>query len=406
MNMDIFRFITAGNIDDGKSTLTGRLLHDTQSLNKDIISSVSNEDEVNLAYIADGLRAERTQGITIDIAYKYIQTPTRKYIITDAPGHFQYTRNLVTGASNADAIIILIDARHGITEQTRRHSLVASFLKIKHIVVVVNKMDMLKYSQDIFRKIVKDYQETVQRPLVLPEVAYIPISALRGDNVMHASGNMPWYKGPTLMQLLDSMTGGRANENKFRMCIQYMNRSGSQQFCYGKIISGHAGTGDVVAIQPGNRTARVEKAMVHANGETDFAQEGECVCIFLKNDIAIERGDILCDAYDQPNIGTTLSVTLCWLDKTPLNMEREYVLQMNSFDTLCRVSAINTKADIEKMAFVRCANNSLQENEIATLTIECYNDVVYDTYSSIAAMGRGILIDKETNYTCGAFVID
>lgn len=401
--VDILRFITAGNVDDGKSTLIGRLLYDTGSVKTDVLQSVSSDDEVNLAHITDGLRHERAQGITIDVAYKYFTTVRRKYIVIDAPGHFQYTRNLVTGASGADVMIILVDACNGITEQTRRHSMVASFLDIRQVIVAVNKMDAVGYAEDVFLRIRQDYEMSIASVLEIA-VTFIPISALKGDNVISPSANMPWCNGATLLQWLEEIVPEIPETNVFRFNVQYVWTDGGTQFCFGRVISGMVGVGDHVSIFPGSGNCFVRKLIVDKVLEREIAYAGENACLFMESEQEIVRGDILGDPLDSPQVSTDINVMLCWLDTTPLVVGREYILQMNSMNRPCIVASITSKIDVATFEH-SSTEGDLKMNEFAIVKVVAESPVSFDKFKDIPGMGRGILIDRETNYTSGAFTI-
>lgn len=400
--MDILRFITAGNVDDGKSTLIGRLLYDTGNIMSDVLATFSGDDSLNLAHITDGLRAERQQGITIDVAYKYFTTEDRKYIIADAPGHFQYTKNLVTGASGVDAVIILIDARNGITAQTKRHSLVAAFIKKRNIVVAINKMDFSGFSEDLYTTIRNEFK-SIADILHLPDVTYIPMSALLGDNVISPSINMPWFKGSTLLQYLDNCLPEQPIDNIFRFTTQYVTSDTSTQYCAGKICAGFVSAGDTILVSPSGETGVVRMITIGSRS-IDIAYAGQSVCLFIVCNEPINRGDIISELHDAPTISNTIDARICWLDETPLTEGKEYFLQLNSMDTLCRIEKIISKTSLESLSEYE-GSTFVEMNEFATITIKTHNPIVFDSFERIPPMGRGILIDEETNYTSGAVVI-
>jgi sulfate adenylyltransferase subunit 1 len=406
--MDVLRFITAGSVDDGKSTLIGRLLYDTGNIKDDILASVSGkgtDSELNLAYITDGLRAERQQGITIDVAYKYFSTKNRKYIISDAPGHFQYIKNLVTGASGVDAMIILIDARNGITEQTRRHSLVASFLGIRHIAIAINKMDALDYDERVFNAIKNEYRQIAEK-LSLHSLTFIPISALCGDNISTHSKNMPWYNGTTLLRFLEHCPAHTVNTaGALRFSVQYVKKNGYDDVMYmGKVLSGTIKTGDMVTIQPQQYHATV-KEIVHGYDVVTDAHAGQNVCIYLDKDTSVERGSIICDTKEQPIIDNTFEATICWLDAyADMTAGKEYLLKINSLEAPCRIAEV--LYNINNTTFDKSASEgTIAVNQFAKVRIECAQLIAFDHFAHIMQTGRGILIDPETNNTSGAFVI-
>ncbi len=394
--MDILRFITAGNVDDGKSTLIGRLLYDTGNIKSDVLQSVGGDDEVNLAFITDGLRAERAQGITIDVAYKYFTTAKRKYIITDAPGHFQYTKNLVTGASAVDAIIILIDAINGITEQTRRHSLVASFLRIPHVVVAVNKMDAMGYNEVVYEQIKNDFNSIAEK-LHLKNITFIPISALKGDNVLEQSVKMDWYKGITLMQCLEGCEPVRAKNDAARFSVQYVQDDG---VCMGKMLSGSIKVGDTVCVKPEQELAVVQK-IIHGYDEVTESKAGENVSIYLAG--KAKRGSMVSHFYDAPTLAEQLDATLCWLDgENVLHTDKEYVLRINAMETVCRITVLH-KIDIHTYEEYE-SDVPVGINEFARVRVTTNDMVAYDAFDTLPENGRGIIIDAETGSTVGAFV--
>lgn len=401
--MDILRFITAGNVDDGKSTLIGRLLYDTGNIKSDVLQTVSADDAVNLAYVTDGLRSERAQGITIDVAYKYFTTPRRKYIVTDAPGHFQYTRNLVTGASAADAIIILIDARNGITEQTHRHSLVASFLHIRQIIVAINKMDAVGYAEATYNHIKEQYESAIAAKLNLPSPTFIPISALMGDNVIQPLGNMPWYNGHSLIQCLDACTPATAPAQAFRMAVQYASNAEQIQYCFGKILSGTIQVGDIIAIDPANASGKVAKILA-GNVEVPAASVGQNACLQVYSPHKTTRGQLLTTQGNPPQTSNNIHAALCWLDEKPLEVGKEYLLQLNCKSAKCRITHITSKTDVHTFE-ENNGGTELHINEFAKVTILTTETMAFDAFAHLPATGRGIIIDPDTNYTCGAFTV-
>ncbi|MBO7495221.1 MAG: GTP-binding protein, partial [Salinivirgaceae bacterium] len=330
LDMQLLRFTTAGSVDDGKSTLIGRLLYDSKSIFEDQMEAVETasksrgNEEVNLALLTDGLRAEREQGITIDVAYRYFATPKRKFIIADTPGHIEYTRNMVTGASTADLAVILVDARHGIMEQTIRHSYVAALLAIKQIVVCVNKMDLVGFSEDVFTKIVADYKK-MSAHLPIGKVDFIPISAKLGDNVVNPSANMPWYSGKPLLEFLETVEIQDDNKDSFRMPVQYVIRPISEKYAdfrgyAGRVASGKITVGENVTVLPSGQKSTVSSIWL-ADKQLQEATAGDSVTICLSNDIDISRGDVLClDNGQIPQVGQAVSMDICWFRETPLQI--------------------------------------------------------------------------------------
>jgi len=400
--MELLRFTTAGSINDGKSTLIGRLLYNTSSIKKDILESLSatgDEDELNLAFLTDGLRSEREQGITIDVAYKYFSTAHREYIISDAPGHFQYTRNLVTGASNVNLMIILIDARNGITEQTKRHSLVASFLKVSAVIIAVNKMDLVGYDEHLFTHLRDEYLPIGEK-LQMHDIRFIPISALFGDNISTPSGKTSWYTGNTLLEYLETLAILYEENTSLRLSIQCSIGS----IYLGKLLSGKIMKGDAIAIYPGGRPSTVE-TITHNFREVNEAYAGQNISLSLTNDMKATRGDIISHSHDSPVCSTNFTAEICWLDPTtPLETGKEYFLKMHSLEIKCRITAIKYKINndtYEKDNF----EGAVLVNDFASVNIQVKRAIAYDHFTSRQTTGRGILIDEETNKTSGAFVI-
>ncbi|WP_374166123.1 sulfate adenylyltransferase subunit 1 [Arcticibacter sp. MXS-1] len=406
--MDLLRFITAGSVDDGKSTLIGRLLYDTDSIKVDQLETIQrqsknkSEGEIDLALFTDGLRAEREQGITIDVAYKYFSTDKRKFIIADAPGHIQYTRNMVTGASNSDLIIILIDARQGVVEQTRRHSIIASLLQIPHVVVTINKMDMVDYSEEVYNSIVEEYSK-MAGALNMKDVHFIPISALKGDNIVNTSGSMPWYEGETLLNLLETINVvNDIDFNESRFPVQYVIRPQSEDLhdyrgYAGKVLSGVYRKGDAVTVLPDGIDSVIEAVEVHGE-EVEEAFAPQSAVIRLKDDIDINRGDLIVTKSSRPKVSQEIEATICWMDNKPLLPGNKYLLQVQSKRVRCVVKEINFKLDVntlEKQENV--AQASL--NDVVHVTIKTASPIVFDSYNSLRANGGAILIDETAHTT-------
>jgi len=411
--MDLLRFITAGSVDDGKSTLIGRLLYDSKSIMIDQLEAIEkqskNKDlgEIDLALLTDGLRAEREQGITIDVAYKYFSTPKRKFIIADAPGHIQYTRNMVTGASTADLAIILIDARNGVVEQTRRHSIIASLLNIPHVVVAINKMDLVDYSQDVYNNIVIDFAE-VAKSLGLKDVSYIPISAVFGDNIVDKSQKFSWYEGPALLNFLEEVEVAKdINLTDARFPVQYVIRPQTDDLhdyrgYAGKLVSGIYRTGDAITVLPSGLTSKI-KTIEHNGKEVEEVFAPQSAILHLEDDIDISRGDIIVKSDNLPKISQELDVVLCWMDNKPLIPGNKYLLQINSRLVRSVIKEIEYKLDV----------NTLQKNEATTATlndiikvkIKTASPVPYDSYQALRENGGAILIDETSNVTVGACMI-
>ena len=412
--MDILRFITAGSVDDGKSTLIGRLLYDSKNILIDQLEQLERQSKnkevggIDLAYLTDGLRAEREQGITIDVAYRYFSTPKRKFIIADAPGHVQYTRNMITGASNANLIIILIDARLGVVEQTRRHSIIASLLNIPHVVIAINKMDLVEYSQDVFNDIVIDYAE-VLKSLNLHDVYYIPVSALHGDNIVDKSEKMSWYEGESLLHFLENVEIHQdINITDARFPVQYVIRPQTDELhdyrgYAGKIISGIYKKGDKVTVLPSGLRSTVKSVEI-GGVEVDEAFAQQSVVIQLDDDIDISRGDVIVKNDNQPKLGNELDALLCWMDNKPLLPGNKYYLQLNSRVVRSIVREVEYKLNVNTME-KEYSPSSVGLNDIVKVKIKMASEIPYDTYADLRANGGAVLIDETSNVTVGACMI-
>jgi len=412
--MDILRFITAGSVDDGKSTLIGRLLYDSKSILIDQLEAIekqtkNREDgEIDLALLTDGLRAEREQGITIDIAYKYFSTPKRKFIIADAPGHVQYTRNMVTGASNSDLAIILVDARNGVAEQTRRHSIIASLLNIPHVVVAINKMDLVDYSEDVYNNIVIDYAQ-VAKSLGLKDITYIPISALNGDNIVDKSNKYPWYDGSSLLEILENVeVQNDINLADARFPVQYVIRPQTEEWhdyrgYAGKVVSGIYKKGDAVTILPSGLTSTI-KAIEIGGKEIEEAFAPQSVVMHLAHDVDVSRGDTIVLSNNQPNVENELEVLLCWMGNKPLIPGNKYYLQINSRVTRAVVKEIAYKLNVNSLE-KEPAPAQANLNDIIKATIKTASPVAFDSYKNLRVNGGAILIDETSNVTVGACMI-
>ena len=414
LNMQLLRFTTAGSVDDGKSTLIGRLLYDSKSIFEDQLEAVEEasrsrgNEEVNLALLTDGLRAEREQGITIDVAYRYFATPKRKFIIADTPGHIQYTRNMVTGASTADLAVILVDARHGIMEQTVRHSYIASLLAIKEVVVCVNKMDLVDFSQEVFDKIVADYKE-MSSSIELGNVTFIPISAKLGDNVVNKSENMPWYTGKALLDFLETVQLPVGSEDSMRLPVQYVVRPISDKFpdfrgYAGRLAEGSIKKGDKIKVYPSEMTSSVT-AVYLGEKELESAVSPESVDITLSDDIDISRGDVIV-AVDgnQPHMEQEVLLNVCWFRNSPMQQGKKYVIRHATQQTLGIIKEIEYKIDIntrEKEYGV----DKLIMNDIARVRIKTADPLIFDYYKDNRTMGSIIFIEEGTNDTVGAGMI-
>ena len=412
--MDLLRFITAGSVDDGKSTLIGRLLFDSKSILTDQLEALERQSrnkedgEIDLALLTDGLRAEREQGITIDVAYKYFSTPRRKFIIADAPGHIQYTRNMVTGASNANLMIILIDARNGIVEQTRRHSIIASLLNIPHVVVAINKMDLVDYSQDLYNDIVIDYAE-IARTLQLKDVVYLPISALKGDNIVERSANLSWYEGPALLELLEQTEVQKdIDHSRGRLSVQYIIRPQTEELhdyrgYAGKISSGTWRRGDLVTVLPSGQTSRIRH--IDTGGrEVETAIAPQSVILQLEDDIDISRGDLLVTGERPPQLAQEIEALVCWMDSKPLGAGNKYILQLGSRTVRGLVRDIEYRLDVNTLER-QLSPSQAGLNDIVKVNIRTASLLPFDAYTDLPANGGAILIDETSNVTVGACLL-
>ena len=419
--MQLLRFSTAGSVDDGKSTLIGRLLYDSKSIFEDQLEAVEaasksrGNEEVNLALLTDGLRAEREQGITIDVAYRYFATPKRKFIIADTPGHIQYTRNMVTGASTADLSIILVDARHGVLEQTVRHSYISSLLGIPHIVVAINKMDLVDFSETVFNQIVADYQRMAQ-VLHIQNVTFIPISAKEGDNVVNRSEHTPWYTGAPLLEYLETVPVIKSASNvetdvlrAFRFPVQYVIRPISSKYpdfrgYAGRVASGVIHVGDRIKVLPSGQESVVTH-ITQAIEELTEANPPQSVTIQLADDIDISRGDILVKNDEpQPHQEQDLTLDVCWFNEHPLHPRAKYIVRQTTKESLGIVRSINYRQNIntlEKEPGVA----EIKMNDIAEITIHTAQPLAFDDYRLNRITGSVIFIDPDTNETVGAGMI-
>ncbi|HWD88330.1 MAG TPA: GTP-binding protein [Mucilaginibacter sp.] len=410
--MNILKFLTAGSVDDGKSTLIGRLLYDSEAILQDQLEALQranrkNDDgTIDLAILTDGLKAEREQGITIDVAYKYFQTEKRKFIIADTPGHIQYTRNMVTGASNSDLAIILIDARKGVIEQTIRHSFLVSLLGLPRVLVAVNKMDMVDFSQEVFENIVEDYKKLVEK-VGLKDVAYIPVSALKGDNIVYRSVHMPWYLGESLLPYLESVeipVDTQSDHGRFP--VQWVVRPQTDELhdyrgYAGRVASGSFRVNDKVTVLPSGFHSTISKIEL-AEQEPDAAIAGMSVTVHLKDEIDISRGDMLVSAQNQPLVSQQIEADLCWMDTKPLDTTHTYFLQHNSKLTRCRVQEILHKVNINTLE--KEFDEDFRLNDIGRIIIKTAEPIVFDLFQNNKANGGAVLIDGRTNVTVGALM--
>ncbi len=414
LDMELLRFTTAGSVDDGKSTLIGRLLYDSKSIFQDQLEAIENtskqrgEEGINLALLTDGLRAEREQGITIDVAYRYFATPKRKFIIADTPGHIQYTRNMVTGASTANLAIILVDARNGVVEQTRRHSFIASLLEIPHIIVCINKMDLMDWSEDVFEKIKSDYTSFAAK-LDVRDIHFIPISALKGDNVVDQSKNMLWYNGSTLLYLLENIhIASDVNHIDARFPVQYVIRPYSDKFhdyrgYAGRVAGGIFRPGDEVEILPSGFNSKI-KSIDTFEGPLTEAFAPMSICITLEDDIDISRGDMIVRKNNKPEISQDVDLMICWMNEKPLQLNGKYSFKHTTREGRCVIKDVKYKMDISNMSRLADDKN-LSKNDIGRITIRTTVPVMFDSYRKNRITGSIILIDEATNETVGAGMI-
>lgn len=419
----LLRFITAGSVDDGKSTLIGRLLFDSKGIFADQLDAISRAkhkrtvgDTIDLSLLTDGLEAEREQGITIDVAYRYFATPKRKFIIADTPGHEQYTRNMVTGASTADAVIILVDVSKvklnadgsvDLLVQTKRHSTIAHLLKIEHVIVAVNKMDLVNYDQSVYDRIVAEYKKFATQ-LGLTDIHAVPLSALAGDNVVTATDKMPWYQGPTLIDLLESLSVYDASHDEpFRFPVQLVARHNGHEAndfrgYMGRIEAGKVSKGDKLIVQPGGQTGTV-KDILTLDGSLDTAVVGQSVTILLNEYLDISRGDMLAGADRPATLLKTVKADLCWLSEDALDVRRKYWLKHTTRQVSARVTAVDTLLDINTQQ--RHPADSLKLNDIATVSINVQQALAADAYDDSRSTGAFILIDEVTHQTVAAGMI-
>jgi sulfate adenylyltransferase subunit 1 len=414
LNMELLRFSTAGSVDDGKSTLIGRLLYDSKSIFADQYEAIEEssrrkgDENVNLALLTDGLRAEREQGITIDVAYRYFATPKRKFIIADTPGHIQYTRNMVTGSSTSNLSIILVDARHGVVEQTSRHTFISSLLGIPHVVFCINKMDLVDYSQEIFEKIKKDL-EAFSSKLNVKDIHFVPLSALKGDNVVHKSKNMDWYQGSTLMYLLENIhIGSDYNHIDCRFPVQNVIRPQSDKYhdyrgYAGRIAGGIFKPGDEVMVLPSGFTSKI-KSIDTMDGSIDEAFAPMSVALTLEDDIDISRGDMIVRENNKSEVGQDIDLMVCWLTEKSIVPNGKYAIKHTSNDVRCIIKEVKYKVNINTLHRIE-DNKDVKMNEIARISIRTTKPLLYDKYTQNRTTGSLILIDEATNETVGAGMI-
>jgi bifunctional enzyme CysN/CysC len=408
----LLRVATAGSVDDGKSTLIGRLLWDAKALMEDQVDAVAHasarrgHDGVHLAMLTDGLRAERDQGITIDVAYRYFATPRRRFVLSDTPGHFEYTRNMVTGASNADLAVILVDARNGVLEQTRRHAVIASLLHIPHVVVAVNKMDLVAWDQEIFRTICEDLTAFVNR-FDQPTLTFIPVSAKQGDNVVEPSENMPWYEGPPLLRYLEEVVLPELPADVgSRLPVQWVvppsEATGGAPLYAGQVVAGSVGAGDRVVVLPAGLEAVVE-TVNGLDGPVPEAVQGEAVTVRLAGDVAVARGDMICARHHLPHVADHIDALLCWMADKPLVLGARYLVKHSTRWCTATADQLHYRLDIETLEHARA--EGLGANDIGSVSLRLSAPLVFDTYRANRATGSFVLVDETTNVTVAAGMI-
>jgi len=415
LDMDLLRFTTAGSVDDGKSTLIGRLLYDSKAIFEDQLEAIEKTSEqrgdenVNLALLTDGLRAEREQGITIDVAYRYFATPRRKFIIADTPGHIQYTRNMVTGASTANLAIILVDARKGVIEQTCRHSFIADLLRIQHVVIAINKMDLVDWSEDRFLEIKDQFRRFASRLDSIVEVTFVPISALKGDNVVEPSENMPWYKGPSLLYHLETVyIGSDENHVSARFPVQWVIRPHSDEHhdfrgYAGRVAGGVFKPGDEVVVQPSGFNA-VIKAVHTMDGELQEVFAPLSAAITLDREIDISRGDMIAKPNNPPTVGQDIEAMICWFSEKPLSSRGKFILRHTTRETKAVIRDVKYKVDINTLRKIE-DDLEFRLNDIGRISLRTAAPLCYDPYKTNRATGSFILVDPFTNETMGAAMI-
>jgi sulfate adenylyltransferase subunit 1 len=408
--MDMLKFATVGSVDDGKSTLIGRLLYDSKSIYEDQLAAIKEttkrrgEENINLALLTDGLRAEREQGITIDVAYRYFSTPQRKFIIADCPGHIEYTRNMVTGASSVDAVVILIDARHGIVEQTKRHSFITSLLQVKHLIVCVNKMDLVDYSEEVYKNIKKEFSSFLTR-LSIPDVHFIPISALDGDNVVDRSKNLPWYNGNTFLYTIENLhLGSDHNHVDCRFPIQTVVRPNLDYRAYaGRVESGVFKPGDEVKLLPSGFTTKIKKIET-IDGDVKEAFFPMSVNILLAGEHDLSRGDMITKPNNQPVVSQDLDVMLCWLNRTPLNPRGKYIIKHTTKEVKALAKEVLYKVDINTL-HKNEEDKEIKMNDIGRAKFRVSSPLFFDKFKTNKNTGSLILVNQFTNETVAAGLI-
>ncbi|MEE4207959.1 MAG: sulfate adenylyltransferase subunit CysN [Parvularcula sp.] len=408
---DMLRFLTCGSVDDGKSTLIGRLLYDAKTIFEDQLNALDRDSkkfgtqggEIDFALLVDGLAAEREQGITIDVAYRFFSTEKRKFIVADTPGHEQYTRNMATGASTADLAIILIDARQGVLTQTKRHSFICSLLGIRHVVVAINKMDLMDFREDVFRKIEDDYR-TFAKNLNFETITCMPLSALKGDNILTKSEKSPWYDGAALLPYLETIDTTRTDEQPFRLPVQWVNRPNLDFRGFaGNIVSGRVEVGDEVAILPSGTRSKVAR-IVTRDGDLAFADKGRAVTLCLEDEVDVSRGDVICAAQAPAEQSAQFQAKILWMDEEEMLPGRQYILK--SANRMIPATVTDLKHRIDVNTLTELSGKTLKLNEIGECNLSLTQRLVFDAYAENRSMGSFILIDRLTNHTVGVGMID
>ena len=411
---ELLRFTTAGSVDDGKSTLIGRLLYDSKSIYQDQLEAVEasslrrGESEINLALLTDGLKSEREQGITIDVAYRYFSTPKRKFIIADTPGHIQYTRNMVTGASTANVALVLVDARNGVVEQTKRHAIIASLLQIPHVVVCINKMDLVDYSEEVYENIKEEFESFASK-LDVKDVHFIPMSALHGDNVVDRSEKMDWFGGSTLMYYLENVhIGSDHNIIDCRLPVQYVIRPNTDDYhdyrgYSGRIAGGSFKKGDEVMVLPSGFTSKISKIDTY-DGELNEAYPPMSATLLLEDDIDISRGDMIVRVNNQPDVSQDIDVMVCWFNEKPLQLRGKYAVLHTTQDVRCVIKEVRYKMNINTL-HRDLEDKEIKMNDIARISIRTTKPLFVDSYRKNRITGSLVFVDEGTNETVGAGMI-
>ncbi len=415
--MDVLKLTTAGSVDDGKSTLIGRLLYDSNSISKDQVEAIQRvsdkkgNDYLDLSLLTDGLTAEREQGITIDVSYKYFSSDKRRFIIADCPGHVEYTRNMITGTSDSDLIIILIDARNGIIEQTKRHFYIASMMEINEVVVCINKMDLVDYSKEKFDAIQADFLKMathINGNDAKQNISFIPICALKGENIVHPSENFNWFKGSTVFHFLENVNLNKRVENQFRFPVQYVIRPQSDTVTdyrgfAGRVMSGAIQVGDEITVLPSQKKSKVKQIDVFDQHQSSLAYK-EYGTILLEDEIDLSRGDLMVKTGEEPQLLKEINATICWVNEAPFQ-NKKYIIKYGTMQTYCKISSINQKLEIHELEFVQ-GDGNIALNDICNVTIKTAIPMPLDSYDNVKYNGCFILIDEQTNMTIASGIVN